>query len=54
VCVRVCVCAYVCVFVCKCVRVFLCMFGCVITCPNKTTKIADSHELISQVGSCEF
>ena len=44
---------YVCVFARKCVCVFLCICGCVITYPNKTTKIANCYELISQVGSCE-
>ena len=55
VCDYVCVimCVYVCFFVCKCVRVSLCICVCVVTCTNQTTKIADSHELISQVGSCE-
>jgi len=51
VCECVCVRMYVCLCVCVCV--FECMCGCVVTYPNKTTKIADAHELFFQVGIFE-
>ena len=48
-----CVCMYRCVYVDVCGCVVTCICGCVVTCTNKTTKIADFHDLISQVGACK-